>query len=164
MRTYRYSMLAVLIFAVAYPLVSGSVLTLRWGSTIDEIYPITPWTLFCFTPNDEADYAVRLTAVDGQPLEPPTFFDDFVELTENERLAAYVLVQEMGRLAGETERSAFATARRVFERSFLRPLARQVRYDLVRREFDVLERWKTGRYENVGAIEEFVYENGGGGT
>jgi hypothetical protein len=51
MRAYRYSIYGVIVFAVAYPLIAGTVLVRDWDTGIGEIYPIAPWTLFCFVPN-----------------------------------------------------------------------------------------------------------------
>ncbi|MEX2315980.1 MAG: hypothetical protein WD669_02440 [Pirellulales bacterium] len=158
MRAYRLYIFGVVLFSIAYPLVSGSVLVMQWDGGVGEIYPFAPWTLFCFVPNQEVDFAVRIRAVDGRPLDPPPFFEEFATNAESQMTVGYAIVQEMGRFAEDASSAAFRKQRGLFERTFLQPVAKKVEYEIVRREFDVLERWQSRRFKKIELLGELVYE------
>ena len=150
MWAYRISVYGSVIFALAYPLVSGTVLVRDWNSGVGEIYPVAPWSLFCFVPNREADFAVRLTAVDGRNFDRPPFFEELDAFDEHQKTVARGIIDAMGSLAADgDELAAFEEQRRLFERNFLVRIAPEERYELVRREYDVLQRWRTRVFQHV---------------
>ena len=155
MRIYRASILCVLLFAVAYPVVSGGVLATSRRTSVIEIYPIAPWSLFCFIPNRESDFGVQLHTVDGNMIDDATYFNEHAELSEKERIIAYNVVQRMGAFHDAEDSTALYERREFFERSVLAQAAGIVSYELVRRDFDVLERWKTGECDRVESLVEF---------
>ena len=168
MRAYRRSFLYLAAFAVVYPLISGSVLLARRDHAIAEIYPFAPWTLFCFTPNDETDFGVRILEVDGHTLDSALFFEEQTELSQANRITAYAAIQSLGQAASRGE--DIERERRFFETNFLgsRNLEEQrqshLRYELVRRRFDVLERCRSGKFRETTRVAEWVYVAGGPGA
>jgi hypothetical protein len=164
MRSHRRIIPILIIFSIAYPLVSGGVLLSRWDGGIGEIYPIAPWTLFCFVPNREIEYAVRLREANGRALGEAEYFENCGSFAESQKTVGVAIVQEMGRWASDPNSTEFREQRSLFEKSFLLPVARHVRYELVRREFDVLERWRTGRCEKVDVVAKFVFDASEEGT
>jgi hypothetical protein len=158
MQKYRASIHGVVLFAVLYPLIAATVLVKDWHHGVGEIYPIAPWTLFCFVPNQESDFAVRLTSIDGQSSAPAPYFESLTQFNENQKIPAVSIIRDMGALSGNIESEAFARQRRMFEHNYLRWLGREVRYELVRREYDVLNRWRTGDFQRVETIASFHYQ------
>jgi len=159
MRAYRISIVAVFLFAVAYPLIAGVVLVFGRDRGVDEIYPIAPWALFCFVPNEEVNFAIRILAVDKRVLKQPQYLEDMHTFSEDQMTVGYSIVQEIGRRAVAEQSEALAWELQLFERSFLRPLGQIVQYELVRRQFDVLERWRTGEYDRVETIDQYVSQS-----
>ena len=157
MQAYRLRIFWLALFVIAYPAVSGTTLIACRECQFAEIYPIAPWTLFCFIPNVETDYAVRILEVDGEPLPQVRYFEDYVDLPDARKIVAHVTIQELGRLAHGGK--DFSTLQHHFEQSFLRSIHRQVRYELVERQFDVLERYKFGFYHREKSLNELNYES-----
>ena len=157
MRSYRLSIYSLMLFAAGYPLLTGSVLVARWNSGNYEIYPFAPWTLFCFVPNQEVDYAVRLREIDGRALDPPPFLEDYSELTDAQKSVGHAIIQEMGRFAAAGDDRELGVQRQLLEQSFLSPFGREVRYEIVRRTYDVLDRWNSGVCRSVEPVNQFMY-------
>jgi hypothetical protein len=157
MRAYRISVLGIVLFAAVYPAISGGVLVRDWHGGVGEIYPFAPWALFCFVPNYESDFAVRIRAIDGRQLDQPPYFEQLPGFDEHQKTIGRGVIEGMGSLAGDQASPAFAEQRRLFERNYLAPLGDDVRYELVRREYDVLERWKTGAFQTNEPVAALVY-------
>lgn len=157
MKSYRISILCLVAFSVVYALISGTVLVLLRGGGHGEIYPFAPWALFCFAPNDETDFAVRLTAVDGQPLDSPQFFEELPHFNQHQRTIGVGIIQELGRLSSDQQSPEFDRQRRLFESNYLKHISTQTEYEIVRRRYDVLERWRTGNCESVDVVRTFAF-------
>lgn len=124
---------------------AAAALVIKAARPVDgEIFPLFSWSLFSTVPAQDENYGVRLLAVRGAPLATPTFFEEARGLVaEPESIAAFMTVQRLGvALSTDNARDA-AAARRLLERHHLRGLD-DVRYEVVRRRFDTLERWSTG--------------------
>jgi hypothetical protein len=157
MQSYRNGIYGVVIFAFAYPLVAGTVLIKDWDSGFGEIYPIAPWALFCFVPNRESDFGIRVTAVDGHAYECSQYFEQLPQFSEKQKTIGTGIIREMGALSNGTESPEFEERRRLFECNFLHCLGRDVHYELVCREYEVLDRWRKGEFQRVELIGAFVY-------
>ncbi len=110
-----------------------------------EIFPFYSWVMFALTPQEEEDYAVKISVVEGVPLDVPVVFQEAGELVHSaESIAVYQRIQRMGKAweKGDTG----CGDRAIFEREYFR---KRVSYDLVKRRFDPIERWKSGRFEET---------------
>jgi hypothetical protein len=157
MRTYRLSIYAMVAFALIYPTIAGGVLIFGRSFGIEEVYPFAPWALFCFVPNEEVDYAIHIHSVNGEQLDPPQPYDEYLKLNPTQELAAYAMVQRMAQFALDDTDAQLQSQIQQFEDSFLHPHIETAKYQLIRRKYDVLERWKSGQCEHE-EICEFSFE------
>lgn len=147
--------MGLLVFMLAYPLVSGTVLAVRWSKTANEIYPFFSWALFCFVPGETSDFSIRVTAVDGEPLDTPRFIEEYVERFPEARIATtYLKIQEIEPdVSGEPD-----PARVLIERNVLLRNHRQVDYELVKRTYDCLERRRDGTFRTLDVVDRYHCE------
>ena len=157
MQRYRHGDLWLVLFVVAYPTIAGGVHVLQRDQEINEIYPIAPWALFCFTPNDEVDYGIRLLAIDGRTLKKPIYFEDHIALPDANKIIAYAAIQQMGHVADQALADELAQGRERFERNYWLSTHQQVQYELVKRRFDVLERHHEGTFREESVLGNFVF-------
>jgi hypothetical protein len=154
-------MYGIAIFAVAYPLISGAVLVRDWDSGVGEIYPIAPWALFCFVPNQESEFAIRFRAIDGKSFDEPLYYEELADFDQHQKTLGRGIIHDMGALWDDGPPLQFAQQRRLFERNFVAPIAREARYELVRRDYDVLNRWRTGAVNHTEILASLVYPDRG---
>ena len=164
MRAYRTGIFGVVAFALVYPAISGGVLILGRSIGVDEIYPFAPWALYCFVPNQEVDYGIRFRSIDGRALEPHPLYEDYLNLNHNRRTIGYAIVQGMGQFARDGNSQMLESQRRQFERTFLVPMVQDAQYDLIQRSYDVLERWETGKCDQIELVDQFGFQADSAGT
>lgn len=164
MHTFRRYYLWLPVFVIVYASISGGVLIARWHDNINELYPFAPWTLFCFTPNEEVEYDIRIVELDGQPLPEPRFFQQYVTLPDASKITAYGIIQEMGFLAASDNQTGVQKQQQLFAANFWQPTYQRVRYELVRRRYDVLERKQSGYVREMETIGQFEYKSGDPGS
>ena len=126
-----------------------------WALFAGEHFPIFSWHLFPLVAQPtSSDAAVLILEVDGRHFEPPLDFRSSFEIVPQAgKNTVYHVIQAMARehLADPAGGSA-AEYRDLFEHEYLDFYKRRIRYELVGRSYDPLERWKTGRYEVTGTI------------
>jgi hypothetical protein len=149
--------LGVAVFSLAYPLVAACVLVRDWNSGVGEIYPIAPWALFCFVPNYEVDFGIRLLAINGSELKEQPYFEQLPNFSAVQKTVGSGIIHDMGVLASSDDGPRFETQRSLFERNFLSAVSQHVRYELVRREYDVLARWRTGAFHKIEPVTVLDY-------
>jgi hypothetical protein len=112
-----------------------------------EAFPVSRWELFSMVPpRENTSYGVRLVEVDGVVLDPPRYFEESRDLFRSARSPDVpVLVARWGRHAEAGRESDAEAARRLFESRFLAD-AGTVRYELVLRRYDIVERVECGCY------------------
>jgi hypothetical protein len=99
-----------------------------------------------------------LTNVDGREFEPPQYFERMSQFNESNKTVGTNIIREMGACSEHIGSPEFANQRQLFENHFVRSLGEVVHYQLVRREYEVLERWRTGRFNRVDVVGALVYE------
>jgi hypothetical protein len=164
MRTYRLTIVAIIAFAVVYPAISGSVLLFGRSIGMDEVYPFAPWALFCFVPNQEVDYGIRLCSVDGKRLDPPQLYEEYLGLDSSQRTIGYAMIQRLGHYANQHDTVQFQSQRQQFEQSFLNPHLRNAKYELIERRYDVLDRWNMTECANLEVVQQFDFHRESAGT
>lgn len=121
----------------------------------NEIFPVFSWSLFTWIPNDFRDYALRVIAVDNENLHPTLYFQEAgYWFPETHSMPAYDSIQKLGAAVAAND------AKRIEEiRQFLEPIylggVKSVRYDVVERSFDPLERWECGEFNTVRSLSSF---------
>lgn len=155
MRDYVRVQSLLAFFAVAY-------LTLaivgRFTFPEKEIFPFFAWNLFDRVPNQQSDYVVQILAVGEQPLAVPVAFSDASEWFEDtESITAYHSLQKLGKAARNGRDEELLERREVFEATFLAG-AGPVDYELVRRRYRPLERWRDGTFLSSEPMARFRYD------
>jgi len=138
--------LAVLLFFICYPLLSGTVLAVRWSKTANEIYPFFSWALFCFVPGQKSDLGIRIVEVDGDTLADPTFIEQAPDLFPGAASSTtHLTIQQIDRRAARDDDAS----RHLLEQNVLLDGHASVTYEVVLRKYDCLERYRTGRSEEL---------------
>jgi len=145
----------LVVFLIAYPLISGTVLAIRWSKTANEIYPFFSWALFCFVPGETSDLGIRVTAIDGEPLDPPRFVEESTDdFPEAKRAVTYLTIQKI-----KTDSTqAVDPSRVLIEKNVLLRDHKQVDYELVKRRYDCLERHRDGTFRALDVIDRYHCE------
>lgn len=126
-----------------------------------EIFPVFTWCLFCRVPNEVHDYALRILAVGSEKLEPTPYFQDAGQwFQKSGSIDAYYSIQEFGAAVLTGNRDRIEEVRRFLEPLYLEGL-HAVRYEVVERSFNPMDRWKYGTFKSVrslGVFERFAKE------
>lgn len=138
---------------VFYFLFSSGVYWLDLG----EVYPFAPWSLYSHVNTVEKDYAVRITAVEGEVLAEPLYFQEASHLfPEAQDVTAQVSMQRLGKAVLAGNETAVAEIREYVEPIYLETAAiKQVEYEVVERRFNPLERWRTGVFMEERVLASF---------
>jgi hypothetical protein len=64
----------------------------------------------------------------------------------------------MARFAIAGDNQELDAQRQLLEQSFLSPLGGKVQYELVRRNYDVLDRWNSGACRSVEPVGRYLYQ------
>lgn len=152
-RFYRWMQSGFAIFLCVYLAIAA------WRESTPgqgEVFPIASWSLFSLVPNICNDFSLRLLDVNGKPLAPARFFEDsrslFSAATDH---AARVVIDRMGKAMEAGAAREAEDIRLRFDAEYLRKQAHQVRYELVAREYDPLERWSTGKLRSVRVLGSY---------
>lgn len=138
-------------FITAYILLAA-VGHLRHG----EIYPFATWSLFSRVPNHTTDYTLRILEVDGRRLDPPPFLTAAGKWLT---LPGYghelsVNVQQLGHEIERGDGAAISQQRARVE-GYCFTGHESVKYEVMRRQFNPLDAWRTGRYRDVRVLATF---------
>jgi len=137
-RAYRWTNRALAVGVVVYvALAVGREFT----AGQEEIFPFASWSLFSTVPNHSHDYSLRILSVGGHEIDRKPFFEDSRALFRN--ATDHSARMSIEHLCKAVERHDAAEVAKV--RAYLEPLhlsgRGSVRYELVRRTYDPLERW-----------------------
>jgi hypothetical protein len=125
------------------------------GVDRERLFPLASWALFAKVPAQITDFSVRLLEIDGVPLARPRWADSATDrLPGLASLDAYRLIQQLGRAVQAGDRNTAERARRALEGIYLRG-ASPFRYEVVRRSYDPLERWRSGVVRATQPLDQF---------
>ncbi|MCH7883371.1 hypothetical protein IIA95_03070 [Patescibacteria group bacterium] len=109
-----------------------------------EVYPFYHWFVFRDVPSKiQAGYAIRILEYEGKPLNPPIFLKNAYGLYVNTNMASpqySYIVRVLGENIVRKQQEEIKRHREILERSFL---SQSVTYEVVKIEFDTLDRWGT---------------------
>jgi hypothetical protein len=118
-----------------------------------EIFPFFHWELFSRVPEPiQETYGIRFTEMNGAVLDDPVYFEDSI-LPSHQSSNAHIVIQEIGG-AYETGDDAVDRYRTILESRYLEPLS-GASYELVRREYDVEERYECDCFTTEVVLAEF---------
>ena len=128
----------------------------RQGLGYSEIFPFSSWSLFSKVPNEVRDYTIRIVEADGRALDRPVDFEDAKEIFGSVAIShgARMSIQRMGVAAERGDSAGAARVRAYLESLYLRE-HRPVRYEVVARRYDPLERWREGKFRSVRVVATF---------
>ena len=110
-------------------------------------YPIDSWSLFSKVPNTITDYSIRIVELNGVALSHPIWFEQGTSKHSHSHSARSVTLLMGEALSKGDEREA-DRLRNVFQSNFVSDLP-GARFELVRRRYEVLERFKTDQFDDL---------------
>jgi len=114
-----------------------------------EYFPIYSWDLFSYIPSRTSEFAIRFTAINGERLDPPLYFNEASQyISSAQTIEAFALIQRFGN-AIYTDSSDGDLLQEQFGSLYLNQFD-QVDYDLVIRLFDAID------YAQSGVIDEVI--------
>lgn len=153
MKAYRNLRVFVASFFVLYAGLGVLLQTNIWSA--NEIFPIYSWALFSKIPNERDDYALRILVVGKERVDPPLHFQAAGEwFPKADSISAYYSVQKLGRAISREDAGRIEDMRRFFEPLYFGD-AGHVRYEVVKRSFNPLDRWENGNFKTVRSIGVF---------
>lgn len=122
-----------------------------------EFYPFFNWSLFSNASAIKKDVVVIVRSVNGQVLAEPKLFYDLPNVFYSARTGDSRFGKALNRLnhsvlAGDQQTEA--ALRAVIEVTFMRE-ARQMKYDLAVITYNPLDRYKSGRINNIQIIKSY---------
>jgi hypothetical protein len=113
----------------------------------EETFPFASWSLFSKVPAVVDDYGLLLTEIDGQPLSPPILYEHSREwFWAANNHGAYCAILDFGRAVDAGDAAESQRRRRLFERLYLGNGKVSVEYQLLRRRWEPMSRWRTGEF------------------
>jgi len=128
-----------------------------WYRAQTEYFPIYSWDLFSSIPSHSAMFAVRLTHINGKPLDPPRYFNEATAyIPAAKSIDAFALIQRFGRAIYEGDAGA-AGLRAQFEAHYL-DSGDDITYELVIRAYDPLQFSRTGSADELTHLQTFQHQ------
>ena len=122
----------------------------------EEVFPFASWSLFSLVPNQTHDFSLRILEVDGRKLARPVYFEQAGELFDAARSnGARMCIQRLGRALQKHDQPAADEERCNVEQIHLRGHAR-VRYEVVARSYDAIQRFRDGRIDAQSVVATFA--------
>ncbi len=134
MRRSEWLVRVVLVFCVVY----GAIAIQDRGH---EKFPFFAWDLFSTVPKQHnADYSVRILQADGLRVPLPVYFEQTQLYQPLKEGQGYHALQLLGQVTAKGDALRAAILRKRFEQTYLSNVLSHVRYQLVRRIFDIRTR------------------------
>jgi len=133
---------------ISFALIYAFVGNVSWIVQQTEYFPFYSWDLFSYVPSHTSEFAIRLTAINDRPLDPPLYFNEataYIPAAQN--IEAFALIQRFGN-AVYTSSGDVEPLRAQFEALYLQPL-QPVNYELVIRVYDAIDHAQSGAVEEV---------------
>ena len=143
--SYRRTKLVLYILLLGYILAA---LHVGFNRHHREVYPVASWSLFSYVAAKRTEFAVLITQVDGKPLAEPREFMDSRDLFSGAgSIRAYYTIQDLGAATGRRNTARMEKLRWLLESQYMQGPNRGIRYQLILRSFDAIERWRGGSYK-----------------
>lgn len=113
----------------------------------EERYPFASWSLFSKVPGVVDDHGLLLISINGRQLEPPVMFEESGRwFWAAGHHAAYCAILDFGSAVAQENEPEMERRRRLVERLYLGGGKASVEYQLVRRRWDPMQRWRGGDF------------------
>lgn len=154
MKRYRITQWAIVLSLILYPLIAFTTI----GLPQRELFPFFSWELFSHIPPPEiTSYGIRFSSANGQTLTPPIYFEEAKHLTPYaDSVDAFVTIQSLGQAVEQSDQSKMMATQQLIQSAYFGELT-SANYQLVRRRFDLLERWQLNQYAQENVLTDFSY-------
>jgi hypothetical protein len=113
-----------------------------------EVFPIFSWSLFSQVQSSRSDFAVLITQIGNRTFEPPIELKNADQwFPRGGHIRSYITIQNMGNAFLRRDRRTLEISRRILESNYMNGPAEPVKYLLISRRYDPIERWHDGRYQ-----------------
>lgn len=155
MKAYRRLQWAILVIIVVYVVLGYGL----WLLKLPEAFPAFSWELFTYVPaRNRIDFGLLITAVDGEPLPEPVYFEQAEEfVAAAHSIDAIASIYEWGSAVADGEEAKAEYVRTYFESLFLRDTG-VTTYQIILRHGDLLELWQTGTYTSESVLATYQME------
>ena len=142
--------LGFITFALLYAIIGNY----SWVVQQREYFPIYSWDLFSYIPAHTADFAIRITAINGETLDPPLFFNEATKyIPAAQTIEAFALLQRFGN-AVYTDSTEADALQQQFEARYLQQLD-AIDYELVIRTFDAIDYTQSGTVDQMIPLQSY---------
>lgn len=154
MRQYRQTQLSILIGLILYPIIALSTI----GLPQRELFPFFSWELFSYIPADTiTSYGIRFSSANGESLAQPIYFEEAKHLTPYaDSVDAFVTLQSLGNAIAQNDAQQTAATQQLLQGTYFGDMS-AAEYAIVRRRFDLLERWRHNRYLEEEVIAHLTF-------
>lgn len=154
MKRYRITQWSIVLGLILYPLIAYSTI----GLPQRELFPFFSWELFSHIPPKEiTSYGIRFNSANGNELNEPLYFEDAMHLTRHaESVDAFVTLQSLGSAIEQNDLVQVATSQQLLQSTYFGDIS-AAEYEIVRRRFDLLERWQSNQYLEEEVIAHFIF-------
>ena len=122
-----------------------------------DAYPLFSWSLFTHVPNFRHDFALLITQIDGAPVNPPADLMSFKgRLSGAGEIRAYYTIQDFGDALVRRDGARMETLRRLLEKEYLAGSSGPLRYRIVARAYDPVEKWRHGRTSQQAPVADLT--------
>lgn len=125
-----------------------------------EIFPFFWWELFSYIPAQQRqDYGLRIIQYGDRKPDPPPYFEHASPLINNPTsIEAQTSIQLLGAAIEQSESGEAEKLRRLIETVHMQD-PQSVTYQVIRREFDLIERWQCQCFAEEEVIAEFTHHD-----
>lgn len=123
-----------------------------------EIYPFFNWSLFSRSTPFYTDATLRITSIDGTPLEQPQLFYDLqdrLSAAKSQDALAFKIVGQFTHAVITGDEARAAELRRVLETRLLNDVV-AMEYEIVVIDFDPIRRYETGDIDSIEVVASYV--------
>lgn len=140
---------------IVYVLISCTARATTHITSMVEVFPFFAWSLFSKVPNERNEFAIRIKEFDDETVDPPRFLGSFGPPFGKFSSTGWDILQAWGHAVSSGNEREAEERRKAFELLFLKPKVKNVEYELVKRRYDVLERWESGAVREVKLVAAF---------
>lgn len=143
MKAYRQINWLIAATVTVYVLMGYGTQMLGYG----ELFPFFSWDLFSTIPQAErSDYGLQIVAVNNTPLVEPLYYENAAQwFAQPNSIEAYVLIQSLGNALVSSDPGSTRTVRKQLESIYMGKVV-NAEYRIVRRKFDIRQRWLEHRF------------------
>ena len=134
----------------------ASVICIKWQLRSTEIFPFFTWDLFSHIPTSpKTDFAIFVEEIDGRKFDPGLdVMKQKSSFLNVQNATLYTVIQRLGVAITRGNKNEEIFIRNMLESEYFSPFNTRAKYMIVKRKYDPVDKWKTGRSNNE-VIKEY---------